>query len=114
LQNNRIATTIIDVLALGLGLEPAYFEPFAKNGLGTLRFIHYPPTPMTSTKERGIGAHRDFGCITVLMQDEVGGLQVQNMATGEWIDVSVFVLIISLLCHYATVTLRGWSWGLNV
>lgn len=36
----------------------------------------------------GIGAHRDFGALTLLLQGDVGGLQVLNEGTGEWIDVS--------------------------
>lgn len=75
------------VLALGLGLEEDFFREFTHNGIGTLRLIHYPPTPVSNAKARGIGAHRDFGCLTLLIQDDVGGLQVQNQETGEWIDV---------------------------
>ncbi|KAE8440839.1 hypothetical protein EG329_006401 [Mollisiaceae sp. DMI_Dod_QoI] len=82
-----LATEIMRALALGLNLEEDYFDEFTVDPVATLRFIHYPPTPTTSDKERGIGAHRDFGCITLLMQDEVGGLQVLDQASGEWLDV---------------------------
>ncbi|KAF8851957.1 Clavaminate synthase-like protein [Acephala macrosclerotiorum] len=64
-----------------------YFEEFATDSVGTLRFIHYPTTPTTNDKHRGIGAHRDFGCITLFMQDSVGGLQVLDQSTNSWVDV---------------------------
>ncbi|KAI9745430.1 MAG: hypothetical protein M1818_000964 [Claussenomyces sp. TS43310] len=82
----ELGNAVLGVLALGLGLDEDFFLPFTDNGIGTLRLVHYPPTPVNA-KARGIGAHRDFGCLTLLLQDDVGGLQVQNQETQEWIDV---------------------------
>ncbi|WP_299946415.1 2OG-Fe(II) oxygenase family protein [uncultured Ruegeria sp.] len=52
-----------------------------------LRLLHYPPQPKTSPDDLfGSAPHTDFGCLTLLAQDQVGGLQVQTPA-GAWVDV---------------------------
>ena len=52
-----------------------------------LRLLHYPPISKNSPSDLyGSAPHTDFGCLTILAQDEIGGLQVQTRE-GEWIDV---------------------------
>ena len=50
-----------------------------------LRYMHYPPQPKDSDEKLslGIGVHTDFGSVTLLMQDEVDGLQVWEKTTNE-------------------------------
>ena len=51
----------------------------------TLRLLHYPP--LVSRPQLGqqrAGAHSDYGSLTLLFQDDVGGLEVQ-LASGQWI-----------------------------
>lgn len=85
---NILARDVMRALAAALNVSEVYFDHFtATNPAATLRLIHYPPTPTTSDNERGCGAHRDFGCITLLLQDQVGGLQVQDEESGEFLDV---------------------------
>jgi isopenicillin N synthase-like dioxygenase len=86
---SRLAQDVLQVLAMTLNLSPNTFDEFGQNALAILRLLHYPPQPLDASEdERGIGAHTDFGGITLLLQDDVGGLQVQDSSTATWIDVS--------------------------
>jgi len=74
-------------VALSLGLEPGYFrERYMADPLTLFRIFHYPPvTPNPEADEQwGVGEHTDYGVLTILKQDDVGGLQVKT--GSRWID----------------------------
>ncbi|MGH6948728.1 MAG: isopenicillin N synthase family dioxygenase [Kiloniellales bacterium] len=77
---------IMHAFALALGLPEDHFDRWLEGPMATLGPLHYPPQIGAITEARlGAGAHTDFGCLTILAQDPVGGLQVRNSA-GVWID----------------------------
>lgn len=81
-----LGRTLVSGIALSLGLPADYFEKLQQNPITIQRLLHYPPqTGAVSQREIGIGAHTDYGFLTILSQDNVGGLQVQN-AHGEWVS----------------------------
>lgn len=86
---HALARDILVVIAQTLDLDATYFEKFTTDAVATLRYLHYPPQAPDSDEKisRGIGAHTDFGSVTLLMQDEVDGLQVYEKSTNEWLDV---------------------------
>lgn len=86
---SALAKDVLVVLAATLDLPETYFDEFAKDAVATIRMLHYPPQPQDSDEKltRGIGAHTDFGAITLLMQGDVDGLQVFEKTTGQWLDV---------------------------
>jgi isopenicillin N synthase-like dioxygenase len=78
------ACRLLGIVAQRLAL-PSHF--FAERHVGenvTLRFLHYPANlPSQSNEQLGAGAHTDYGSITLLFQDDVGGLELLG-ADGIW------------------------------
>ncbi|GKZ61772.1 hypothetical protein AnigIFM60653_005917 [Aspergillus niger] len=65
---------LMTVIAEIVGLDSDALRRFCTKPIATLHLLHYPPqAPDASELERGIGAHSDFGAITILLQDSVGG-----------------------------------------
>ena len=97
---SALAKDILAVLAATLDLPKSYFNEFTTDAVATIRLLHYPPQPADSDEKlsRGIGAHTDFGAVTLLLQEDVDGLQVLEKKTGEWIDVSFFLFIQKEAC----------------
>jgi isopenicillin N synthase-like dioxygenase len=82
----ELGDRLLSLLALSLELPADWFNPYFDMPVGTLRIIKYPPQPTSAAGNQiGAGAHTDWGGITILAQDDVGGLEVRN-AEGDWIE----------------------------
>lgn len=70
-------------ISLSLGLAPTYFrDRYTDDPLILFRIFNYPPDSNSSTW--GVGEHTDYGLLTILKQDDLGGLQVRTKSG--WIE----------------------------
>jgi len=78
---------VMQSIALGLNLEQTFFDDKIQAQDHNLRLLSYPQIKTELLKKEGqarAGAHTDYGTLTLLFQDSVGGLQVQNPITNEF------------------------------
>lgn len=86
LDMQALALTLLRAMTRALGVPTDFFDQRFVEPVSVLRMIHYPPRhSATSATQQGAGAHTDYGCITLLHQDDAGGLQVRNV-DGQWLD----------------------------
>lgn len=79
-----LSKTLLSLLAMGVGKE-ASFDTYLQDSISTLRLLHYPAIdPSAPQQEFCCTPHTDSGILTLLHQDETGGLEVLN-ADGNWI-----------------------------
>ena len=71
--------------ARDLGLEQGWFADKFDRPMATLRILHYPAAASGGETPIGAGAHTDYGNLTLLATDDVGGLEVRTRA-GDWIE----------------------------
>lgn len=79
--------SLLEAIAIYLGLDKQYFNEHIIEGNSILRAIHYPP--ITQEPESAIRAeqHEDINLITLLVGASAGGLQLLNM-DNEWMPIT--------------------------
>lgn len=82
----ELSFTLLELIALSLNLPAKRLNGFFKNSTSFIRLNHYPPCPSPDLA-LGVGRHKDGGALTVLAQDDVGGLDVKRKSDGEWVRV---------------------------
>ncbi|KAF5478832.1 hypothetical protein F2P56_005362 [Juglans regia] len=79
-----LAQSLAEILAQILGIESTYFRENCPPNMSYLRMNRYPPCPFTP-EVFGLVPHTDSSFLTILYQDQVGGLQF--MKDGKWFRV---------------------------
>ena len=82
----KLSYKLLELIALSLGLPADRFYGFFKDQTSYIRLNHYPPCP-TPELALGVGRHKDGAVLTIVAQDDVGGLEVKRKTDGEWVRV---------------------------
>lgn len=82
-EMSALARKMVHAISISIGMPADSMDRYFDKPTTFLRLLHYPTQPA----EEGLfgsAPHTDYGYITLLAQDDVGGLEVKNKA-GEWI-----------------------------
>jgi isopenicillin N synthase-like dioxygenase len=83
---------LLCAVAVGLGITEDFFVDKYRKPLQRTQMVYYPPHPVAAESDQfGVAPHTDYGCITLLYQDDSGGLQVRELASNRWIDATPIV-----------------------
>ena len=86
----ELSRTIVKIVLTSLGedFQKKVYESEFKNCHGYLRIINYsPPEDVEKNEVEGLGRHTDMSCITIVYQDQIGGLQVRSKQ-GKWMNIN--------------------------
>jgi isopenicillin N synthase-like dioxygenase len=90
----QLARHLFRLFALSLALPEDYFEPLTTHPGGVARLIKYKASPnakpldeASEDEELGLGAHTDYECFTLLLQDSNPGLEILS-PDGHWISAA--------------------------
>ncbi len=104
-EAERASREVLRALAAALGQPETYFDRWFDDEANLhVKVVRYPAREQLESAQ-GVGAHKDYGWLTLLLQDELGGLQVEAL-DGTWIDArpvpDAFVVNIGELLEVAT------------
>lgn len=94
-----LGATIWEILLQGLGHPTSLMEAFAKKPMVVMKMIRYPPQAATLPGQFGVGAHTDFGGVTILLQEpERHGLEVWHEGMEAWVPVQAVENVYVINC----------------
>lgn len=112
---HELHVEVMRAIALVLLNDEHWFDSKIQEQYHNLRLLSYPSIPHQLLSQEGTsraGAHSDYGSLTFVFQDSVGGLEVQNPHTRSWhpatpIPDTIVVNVADLLSRWSNDTLRS-------
>lgn len=86
-KSRELIGELLKGISMSLGLEENYIHKMMNVDMGSQLLVinYYPPCPKPELV-MGLPAHTDHGLLTLLMQNELCGLQIEH--NGKWIPVN--------------------------
>ncbi len=85
---SQVGMELLRAIAVSLKLPEDYFdEPFQGSPAWMGKLVHYVGGVVEAAGDQGVGSHADYGFVTLLLQDDVGGLEVLPPGALEWAPV---------------------------
>lgn len=85
-EMSRLGQDLMSLLGRGLGLDDDYFRArYTARPTTLLRIFNYPAAKLPQDDSFGVGEHTDYGLLTLLHQDDAGGLEVRH--GDDWLEV---------------------------
>ncbi|KAH9321937.1 hypothetical protein KI387_016576 [Taxus chinensis] len=82
----EVSLKLLELIARSLGLPDKRLNEYFSDDMSRVRLNCYPECPAPELA-LGVGRHKDSGGLTLLYQDQVGGLQVRRKDNGQWLPV---------------------------
>ncbi|PNX73693.1 gibberellin 20 oxidase 2-like protein [Trifolium pratense] len=82
---NELSKIILELLAISLGVDRKHYQRFFEDAESMMRCNFYPPCSANLNGALGNGPHCDPISITILLQDQVGGLEI--FADNKWLAI---------------------------
>ncbi len=81
----HVGRAVLSGIAISFGLERDWFDRWCADPTVLFRIFHYPPPAPEFVGRWGVAEHTDYGLLTLLVQDDTGGLEVR--VGDEWVHV---------------------------
>lgn len=81
----ELSGVILELLATSLGVDRLHYKKFFEDAETMMRCNSYPPCSEVNAGTLGTGPHCDPTSVTILFQDQVGGLEV--FVDDKWLSV---------------------------
>ncbi|HEY8702494.1 MAG TPA: 2-oxoglutarate and iron-dependent oxygenase domain-containing protein [Arthrobacter sp.] len=85
---STVGAELLRAIAVSLQLPEDHFDgPFRDSPAWMGKLVHYVGGVVEAAGDQGVGSHADYGFVTLLLQDSVGGLEVLPPGASEWASV---------------------------